>query len=124
MTERERLVELLLESEPIKERDLDDDWGDNEISDIAEHLLENGVIVLPAKIGESIYYVDFELNADKTDFEPKIHRTTVTDIAIAYNYTVYSTSCGKTFLPSLFGELVFLTKKEALNALKGYETNE
>lgn len=36
MSERERLVELLLESEPIKERDLDDGWGDNEISDIAE----------------------------------------------------------------------------------------
>lgn len=30
MSERERLVELLLESEPIKERDLDDDWGDKE----------------------------------------------------------------------------------------------
>lgn len=45
MSDKERLVELLLESEPIKERDLDDDWGDNEISDIAEYLLENGVIV-------------------------------------------------------------------------------
>ena len=114
MSERERLVELLLESEPIKERDLDDDWGDNEISDIAEHLLENGVIVAHAKIGESIYYVDFEINADKTAFEPKIHRTTVTDITISYNYTMYSTSCGKTFPHSLFGEIVFLTKKEAL----------
>ena len=50
MSERERLVELLLESEPIKERDLDDGWGDNEISDIAEYLLENGVIVLPCKV--------------------------------------------------------------------------
>ena len=49
MSEKERLVELLLESEPIKERDLDDGWGDNEISDIAEYLLENGVIVPHAK---------------------------------------------------------------------------
>lgn len=53
MSERERLVELLLESEPIKERDLDDDWGENEISDIAEHLLENGVIVPPVKKGDT-----------------------------------------------------------------------
>lgn len=119
MSERERLVELLLESGPIKERDLDDDWGDNEVSDIAEYLIENGVIVPHAKIGESIYYVDFEINANKTDFEPKIHRTTVTDITIAYNYTMYSTSCGKTFLQSLFGELVFLTKEAAEKALKG-----
>lgn len=119
MSEKERLVELLLESEPIKERDLDDGWEDNEISDIADYLLENGVIVPHAKIGESIYYVDFEINADKTDFEPKIHRTTVTDIIIAYNYTMYSTSCGKTFLHSLFGKLVFLTKEQAEKALKG-----
>lgn len=49
MSEKERLLELLLESEPIKERDLDDGWGDNEISDIAEYLLENDVIVLPCE---------------------------------------------------------------------------
>ena len=56
--ERESLIELLLESEPIKERDLDDDWGDNEISDIAEYLLENGVIV-PRKIqGYEDYCID------------------------------------------------------------------
>lgn len=53
--ERERLVELLLESEPIKERDLDDGWGDNEISDIADYLLDNGVIVPPVKIGQTVY---------------------------------------------------------------------
>ena len=55
--ERERLVELLLESEPIKERDLDDDWGDNEISDIAEYLLENGVIVSPVKVGGMVWVI-------------------------------------------------------------------
>lgn len=43
---RERLIELLLESEPIKERDMDDDWLDGEIADIADYLLANGVVVL------------------------------------------------------------------------------
>ena len=57
MSERERLVELLLESEPIKERDLDDDWCDNEISDIADYLLKNGVIVPPVKIGDTLYMI-------------------------------------------------------------------
>ena len=60
MSEKERLVELLLESEPIKERDLDDGWGDNEISDIAEYLLENGVVVLPCGMDNvrklNVYY--------------------------------------------------------------------
>ena len=117
--ERERLVELLLESEPIKERDLDDDWGDNEISDIAEHLIKNDVIVPHAKIGESIYYVELEISADKTGLEPKIHRTTVTEILITNTYTMYSTSCKKSFLGSMFGIEVFLTKEEAEKALKG-----
>ena len=56
-SERERLVELLLESEPIKERDLDDGWGDNEISDIADYLLENGVIVPPVKVGGIVWII-------------------------------------------------------------------
>lgn len=112
MSERKKLIELLQE------------WGNKEndgvrAESIADYLLENGVIVPRARIGESIYFVDFELNADKTDFEPKIYKTTVKDITIAYNYTMYSTSCGKTFLHSLFGELVFLTKEEAEKALKG-----
>lgn len=112
MSERERLIELL------------QDWGNKEndgvrAESIADYLLENGVIVPHAKIGESIYYVDFEINADNTGLEPKIHRTTVTDITIAYNYTMYSTSCGKTFPHSLFGREVFLTKEEAEKALKG-----
>ncbi len=46
MTERDRLKELLLSSDPIKERDLDDDWGDGELEEIADHLLSNGVVVL------------------------------------------------------------------------------
>lgn len=57
MNERERLIELLLESEPIKDRDLDDNWYDGEISDIAEYLLENGVVVPPVKIGDVVSVV-------------------------------------------------------------------
>ena len=45
MSDRDRLIKLLLQSDPIKERDLDDDWGDGELEEIADHLLANGVIV-------------------------------------------------------------------------------
>nr|DAQ28898.1 MAG TPA: hypothetical protein [Caudoviricetes sp.] len=123
MSEREHLIEII-NNIKIRSRTLGDLFYKSVIEKIADQLLENGVIVPHAKIGESIYYVELEINADKTAFEPKIHRTTVTDITIAYNYTMYSTSCGKTFPHSLFGELVFSTKEEALKALKGYETNE
>lgn len=54
---KERLKELLLSSDPIKERDLDDDWGDGELDEIVDHLLTNGVIVLPCKVVQTVYRV-------------------------------------------------------------------
>lgn len=118
MSERERLIELLLESEPIKERDLDDDWGDNEISDIAEYLLENGVIVLPAKVGDILYITNEELNI--------IDEETVRTFFIghpSYNGDMPRLKMIRTNKHDIpiekFGKTVFLTKEEAEKALKG-----
>lgn len=102
MSERERLVELLLESEPIKERDLDDGWEDNEISDIADYLLENGVVVLPCKVGDTVY---------QTDTAGQIYASTVKNI-------IYDTS-SIAFDERAIGTTVFLTKEQAEKALKG-----
>ena len=102
MSEKERLVELLLESEPIKERDLDDGWEDNEISDIAEYLLENGVIVLRCKVGDTVY---------QTDTAGQIYASTVKNI-------IYDTS-SIAFDERAIGTTVFLTKEQAEKALKG-----
>lgn len=107
MSEKERLVELLLESEPIKERDLDDGWEDNEISDIAEYLLENGVIVLPCKVGDTVY---------QTDTAGQIYASTVKNI-------IYDTS-SIAFDERAIGTTVFLTKEQAEKALKGGAKNE
>lgn len=118
MNEKERLVELLLESEPIKERDLDDGWGDNEISDIAEYLLENGVIVLPAKVGDILYITNEELNI--------IDEETVRTFFIghpSYNGDMPRLKMIRTNKHDIpiekFGKTVFLTKEEAEKALKG-----
>ena len=119
MSERERLVELLLESEPIKERDLDDDWGDNEISDIAEHLIKNGVIVLPVKIGQTVYRISFT-RGTRTKY---IQATTISRIAIDDDGLWLFCSCNP-IAKCKYGELVFLTEEEALKALKGGATNE
>lgn len=45
MTDREKLVELLLSCEEVQERDANDDWLDGELEGIAAHLLANGVTV-------------------------------------------------------------------------------
>ena len=118
MSEIEMLIGLL-ERAPIGLETIGERFCKSAIKILADDLLENGVIVPHAKIGEVIYYVDFEVNADKTDFEPKIHRTTVTEILTNNAFTTYYTSCGKTFAQSLFGVEVFLTKEEAEKALKG-----
>ena len=55
---RDRLCELLLNSDPIHERDMDDDLVDGEIEAIADHLLANGVIVPPCKVGDIVYTIN------------------------------------------------------------------
>lgn len=115
MSERERLVELLLESGPIKERDLDDDWGDNEISDIAEHLLENGVVVLPCKIGTEVYGVstpcggcEYYNNSSKEALNTCRCCKKKEVINFGFSYDCIGE----------FGKTVFLTKEEAEAALR------
>ena len=98
MSEKERLVELLLESEPIKERDLDDGWGDNEILDIAEYLLENGVIVPPCG---KIYSI-----VDKNTKYAYIHSKRIEELSI---YEIRNLSH--------YG--YYTTKEEAEKALQG-----
>lgn len=110
MSERERLVELLLESGPIKERDLDDGWGDNEISDIAEYLLENGVIVLSVKVGQTVYHFGYSFIIKKIE---------MLQDEIIYRCGNLGTDDYMAFCESDIGKTVFLTKEEAEKALKG-----
>ena len=106
MSERERLIELLLESEPIKDRDLDDNWYDGEISDIAEYLLENGVIVLPVKVGDVVYMIVKKRAKVSREYFHFIKKTKLTFLNLE---RVLKT----------WGKKVFLTKAEAEKALKG-----
>lgn len=46
-TQKDKLVAALYRCDPIKERDLDDEWKDGEVERIAERLLELGVVVIP-----------------------------------------------------------------------------
>lgn len=127
MSERERLVELLLESEPIKERDLDDGWGDNEISDIAEHLLENSVIVPSLKLGDKVWIIDrcygyktksYEVSYIKhiKDYNGQLCYYS----AIPFGKPISSID----FDDRDIGKTVFLTKEQAEKALKGGAANE
>ena len=124
MNERERLVELLLESEPIKERDLDDGWRDNEISDIAEYLLENGVVVLPCKINDHVWFIKSAFSVLVKPFEARIIdiRGISIDRNILYESITLYNDLTRRFTSNDIGTKVFLTKEEAeqaIEALKG-----
>lgn len=118
MSDKERLVELLLESEPIKERDLDDDWGDNEISDIAEHLIKNDVIVPPVKVGQTVYEIQQDRTLQKwyvygiIKYDGQEWATKAKNNKNKWNYI------DKTFAFRLFGKTVFLSREQAEKALK------
>ena len=60
MTDRDRLIELL---QGAKDKYIN--LLDFEKSLIAKHLLENGVIVPPCKVGDDIYWIDSDTNEIK-----------------------------------------------------------
>ena len=117
MSEKERLVELLLESEPIKERDLDDGWGDNEISDIADYLLDNDIIVPPVKIGTRVYTI-----ICGQIYEYEVASYTLDGDGFSFIHLAYmmgNTMHGETHTIEEFKRQYYLTKEQAEKALQG-----
>ena len=109
MTERERLIEMLNE------------WGNKEndgvrAESIADYLLANGVIVLPCKIGDTVYYVN----------RGRIERLEIHNINYSFRdreYYVYlendSGSAMRIGYHQLIGYKLFHTLEEAEKALEG-----
>lgn len=119
MSERERLIKLI------------DDFGDDVAlcdvcnrpredcegctnEQLAEYLLENGVMVPPVKVGDKVYRISFTRGTRMK----YIQATTISRIAIDCDGLWLFCSCNP-IAKCKFGELVFLTKKSAEKALKG-----
>ena len=102
MTDRERLIELMQKCDIVQIP------TSKFIEGFADYLLEHGVIILPCKVGDTVYHV----------FPKKgIQTNTVRQIRIG--------SCGMNifdfngfFEPSDFSKTIFLTREEAEKALK------
>ena len=62
MTERERLIELLMQGDiaAAKQGVFNCCMCRREAETIADYLLENGVIILPCKIGDDLYWISDE----------------------------------------------------------------
>ena len=125
MTEREKLIKLLKEKQDygvvLKENQMDDRYNyTKEISNVsvADYLLENGISILPCKIGDTLYYHDYKCGAFNDDkAEWNIIDSIVCEIRIKKKGTLAEMSSGRIFTHKDFGKIIFHTKEEAEKAL-------
>ena len=129
---RNRLIELL--------KQIDFDYGEECVCasedgykgapDLAEffadHLLAEGVIVPPCKVGTTLYFLYNSPYADKPDLTPRIYKTTDWYFDIDKDGIAIVTrdihSYNKKYYYNL-GKTVFLTREEAEKALEGSEND-
>lgn len=90
------------------------------IGSIADHLLANGVIVPPCKVGTTLFFLYNSPYADKPDLTPRIYKTTDWYFEVDKAGIVINTSDIHSFnkvYDYVLGKTVFLTREEAEKAL-------
>ena len=110
MTERERLIELLKNNCTCRNEDCKKcSWGDDKcfIFQEADYLLENGVIVPPCKVGDTVYYICFG-----KIYKGKCHAITRHENSLQIHLYDYDGDNA-----SFASDSVFPTRNEAENAL-------
>lgn len=120
MTDRERLIELIQNAVGGCAKH----WAEI----IADHLLANGVIVPPCKVGDTVYVVDGTTDdvviGVITHFEYNIFTTPREWITVRGTYPLFGELDFKDRIDLLIGKTVFLTKEEAEKALKERGQND
>lgn len=59
---RDRLIKLLDNKiSTLELEDCDSIWTSEKLDELADYLLENGIIILPCKLGTKIYHIDLEI---------------------------------------------------------------
>ena len=121
MSERERLVELILNAPklviPFGNRAQGKTY--QTVVNIADHLLANGVIVPPCKVGDTVYVLPTGDNGLEEITEMRALGFAIgTPYNVANCFRVRGTSA--LYQPSFeqFGKSVFLTREEAESALE------
>lgn len=106
--QRDRLVELLIEYDTMR-------MMRHSIEDCADHLLADGVIVPPCKVGDKVYFV----------FEGDVLSDEITLIEVTES-AMYLSTCSERYMlidgylySEMLDEKAYFTKEEAEEALKG-----
>ena len=124
MTERERLLDLI---DYVQNGKQDIPFGGGAFrKELADYLLENGVIVPPCKVGDVVYVIPSKANRGINVINGFAHLNRVYEQKIskveifANNKYMLSTCDGlQSVHCDLYKETWFLTKEEAEQALKG-----
>lgn len=117
MTDRERLIELLNEAQ----LNCDDNYGMTNTTQMADYLLENGVIVPPVKVGD-IVYTNRSMQGWYMKLKDRPYEARVVFIGINgkdnfMNVAFLKNDNMLSFKFSKIGKTVFLTREEAEKAL-------
>lgn len=120
---RDRLIELIKEGEDITPCANSPEFDckgkkcrDCEREGIAKYLLANGVIVLPCKVGDTLWIINSYANSRLEIINRMVEPIEVESVAISKDGIEIETAEAIYFLEH-FGELIFLTKEEAEKAL-------
>ena len=115
MTDRERLIELILNCERV-DLPLPIEYQEH----LADHLLANGVIVPTCKVGDTVWFDTYKKSGTVSlGIQPhKVDRIDV--MCVVGEKELIETKLHDWY----FGESVFLTKEEAEQALKEREQND
>ena len=117
MTERERLIGLLMQGDiaAAKQGVFNCCMCRREAETIADYLLENGVVVLPVKAGDTIYEIHERRKGN--EWVKIISERFVHGVEVCMGCMIIR--CGSTIsvFPSDIGKTVFLTREEAEKAL-------
>lgn len=117
MTERERLIELLQKGRKyLDELECDEctrqlNCAKCEDRNIADYLLDNGVIVLPCKVGDTIYRCGDPIK--------KVYEWEIEHIELYFDEIIFVDDSGNEFTADDIGKTVFLTKEEAERRWRG-----
>lgn len=118
MSERERLVEILNRA-PIGYETLGERLYKNAIITLADYLLKNGVIVLPVKVGDTVYTVS---KRDGIVAKMVVEISWKRDWAgtdLGWGLILSGKRSNNRYNVSNIGKTVFLTEEETEKALKG-----
>ena len=125
MTERERLIEIIVTAENEVFRAFPYTNSTKRIEMVADYLLENGVIVPPVYVGGTVYEIRRKA-VSPSGRETNCGICTISFLKHCINIGSELYVKGKPYVKSDFyrlGKTVFLTREEAEKALKESEDN-